>query len=229
MTNEVIKKYIWETESGACDQCQALNSTEYEDANDVPDRPHPNCKCNVREVFVAGCDCWEQIDDMGEALEDARFVKNDAENALDELKGFLSEKYIEPVRETIEELISDLSQVIGTFSDFVDNWEKMKEINKETYHVGTPEYYHAKANCEAAQRGEIGEQTAIILGEIREFTDYYKDIYIKGQTAEQASYNNDYDLSQNKAGRVLGKENSDKSCDEVLKDKKPKNLPEKSW
>lgn len=38
-------EYEWRTEPGACEVCQAMNGTIYDSANDIPDRPHPNCKC----------------------------------------------------------------------------------------------------------------------------------------------------------------------------------------
>ena len=37
--------YIWRTEPGACEVCQELDGTEYNTVDDIPDRPHPNCKC----------------------------------------------------------------------------------------------------------------------------------------------------------------------------------------
>lgn len=40
-------------------------------------------------------------------------------------------------------------------------------------------YFHAKANCEAAQRGIVGEMIAKAIGDLREFVDSYKNIHIK--------------------------------------------------
>ena len=40
-------------------------------------------------------------------------------------------------------------------------------------------YFHAKANCEAAQRGIVGEMIAKAIGDLREFVDSYNNIHIK--------------------------------------------------
>ena len=44
-------EYEWKSEAGACEICKALNGTIYSSANDIPDKPHPNCKCwiDIRE------------------------------------------------------------------------------------------------------------------------------------------------------------------------------------
>ena len=44
------KKYRWHSSEGSCEKCQALNNTEYSSENDIPDKPHPNCKCYVEVV-----------------------------------------------------------------------------------------------------------------------------------------------------------------------------------
>ncbi len=38
-------EYEWKSEPGACDVCQGMSGAVYDSANDIPDRPHPNCKC----------------------------------------------------------------------------------------------------------------------------------------------------------------------------------------
>lgn len=42
VTKENVE-YEWKTEPGACEVCQGMNGKIYESANDIPDRPHPNC------------------------------------------------------------------------------------------------------------------------------------------------------------------------------------------
>ena len=37
--------YLWHSEPGACEKCQALDGKTFDDANTIPDKPHPNCKC----------------------------------------------------------------------------------------------------------------------------------------------------------------------------------------
>ena len=44
-------KYIWHVESDkACEACQSLDGTEYNYEDDIPDRPHPNCRCYIEIV-----------------------------------------------------------------------------------------------------------------------------------------------------------------------------------
>ena len=47
VTNE---KYIWHSEPNACDKCKSLNGTIYDEEYDIPNKPHPNCKCTIKTV-----------------------------------------------------------------------------------------------------------------------------------------------------------------------------------
>ena len=44
--------YIWIADNGgkSCDACKALHLTEYTNIEDVPEKPHPNCRCIVKDV-----------------------------------------------------------------------------------------------------------------------------------------------------------------------------------
>lgn len=119
--------------------------------------------------------------------------------------------------QNINYVINELIQINGTFYDFISNYNELLELNKEKYHEGSPEYFHQKANCQAVQRGELGEATAIILGQLREYHDYYEDIKKRGKSIEEAEYNNEYDFAQNAEGRQVGRENPDGDCGEILK------------
>lgn len=48
------KIYIWRTmgDDKVCEECQELEGTEYEDMADVPDDPHPDCRCEIEDVEV---------------------------------------------------------------------------------------------------------------------------------------------------------------------------------
>ena len=47
------RKYKWVTEFGenTCAKCAALDGKEYEE-DEIPPRPHPNCRCKVEEISV---------------------------------------------------------------------------------------------------------------------------------------------------------------------------------
>lgn len=74
-------RYVWVAEDGACEECQAMDGTEYENPEDAPIPLHPNCKCRIEEIVDEEpinpddepCDCWDKIDEI---IEEA--------NALDE-------------------------------------------------------------------------------------------------------------------------------------------------
>lgn len=48
--NDKPKTYRWETNKGACDKCKELDNKEFESKEDIPQKPHPNCKCEVEIV-----------------------------------------------------------------------------------------------------------------------------------------------------------------------------------
>ena len=45
-------KYIWHSENSenTCDVCKSLDGKEFDFYDEVPERPHPNCKCTVEIV-----------------------------------------------------------------------------------------------------------------------------------------------------------------------------------
>lgn len=45
-------KYVWHSENGehTCDVCSDLDGQEFDYYDEVPERPHPNCKCYVEIV-----------------------------------------------------------------------------------------------------------------------------------------------------------------------------------
>ena len=49
----VKKKYRWISESGknTCEKCKSLDGKVF-DLEDLPKRPHPNCKCRVEEISI---------------------------------------------------------------------------------------------------------------------------------------------------------------------------------
>ncbi len=81
ISNTILKggisntKYVWHSENTphTCQKCLDLNGTEYNFEDEVPERPHPNCKCYVEIVENAQtntdkepCDCYEQINTIME-------------------------------------------------------------------------------------------------------------------------------------------------------------------
>ena len=59
-------KYVWHSENGenTCDECSALDGKEFEFYDEVPERPHPNCRCTV--VVIEDSDIAIEDDENSE-------------------------------------------------------------------------------------------------------------------------------------------------------------------
>ena len=84
MDNKILRgyisndEYIWHTNKGACNKCESLNNTVYEQKEDVPQKPHPNCKCYVDKSIKV--DKKDDID-YHEILKQAAIFAYHGENA----------------------------------------------------------------------------------------------------------------------------------------------------
>jgi hypothetical protein len=77
--------------------------------------------------------------------------------------GAVLDRLLERVRTTADAI----QQTGGATKDFINNYNDMREANT----IDADKYFHCKANCEASQRGEIGEKTAEVISDVREFAD----------------------------------------------------------
>ena len=87
------RKYKWVTEFGenTCAKCAALDGKEYEE-DEIPPRPHPNCRCKVEEISV--------VDEIEAELNEYREEIEQLKLQADELLGDTS-----VLREQIEKLL----------------------------------------------------------------------------------------------------------------------------
>ncbi len=68
--------------------------------------------------------------------------------------------------------------------------------------VKADDYFHCKANYEAASRGNIGAKIAEILGDAKEnYWDYWDNRFRKGLTKSEANIDKNHDKQVNKIGR----------------------------
>ena len=67
--------------------------------------------------------------------------------------------------------------------------------------VGADDYFHCKANYEAASRGPWGAAAAQIVGDAKESIDYWDNQFRKGLTLKQAALDMLHDKAINKIGR----------------------------
>lgn len=122
-----------------------------------------------------------------------------------------------------------IGQAEGAIAAFASNYYDMRALKEALgYYVdGADEYYHTKANCRAAQLGDVASSIAALLGYTREFLDFFKEILFKGQSIKDAFQHGLKDLESNRKGRALGKENPDKDPRDIIK--RPKGIPEIFW
>ena len=255
-------KYVWHSENGehTCEYCADLDGKEFDFYDEVPERPHPHCRCYV-EIIEEGngnpsnqnkeeeepCDCivrllyWQEecnnanleIENLIQEAEDTKLL---LEEFIEYLLNYSNDNIIEYINELYNliqnvatEVYGMISQVIQTIQIFYKNWNELITVSKEVGHYVnySAEYYHTKANCEAAQLGDVGEKVATILGYAREGGDIIKDVLVKHQTLEQAFKNSIHDLEVNEEGRRLGKENPNADPRDIII--QPKDLPKKHW
>lgn len=193
------------------------------------------------------CDCYEIVsgwlDDCGELCREYESALDDADSSMDELQSILDyiQNYtidgIEELREELNNLIEDsvnqlmdiIDQAVTTIQIFKSNFDDLTDLSKELGHYldYSAEYYHTKANCEAAQLGDVGAAMATFLGYVREFYDFPKEIIGKGYTVKDAFEHSVHDLKMNEIGRQIGKEHPNEPPEVIIP--KPEGLPPDFW
>lgn len=122
LPNQKINKenllYEWVAENEACEVCKAMNGKIYNSANDIPDKPHPNCKCHIEIIEK---DDYEEIKDP---IEKRRKEKQDHRRALLEIKKLLGN--INVNKDEINELLVRANEKKNKYLDF------LKSIDKNT-------------------------------------------------------------------------------------------------
>lgn len=127
-------RHVWVTEDGACDDCLALDGTEYEFEGDIPEPPHPNCKCSIEmisdeeldESDDEPCDCVERLDELIEELEgivsDAESLEGEVQIDADDVEKMVShvENMIEEMSETLESLSEEYGQHLADCENNID-------------------------------------------------------------------------------------------------------------
>ena len=57
MTDKILKgyitnnRYIWNANEGACKKCTSMDNKMFVNKKDIPQKPHPNCKCRVDKIY----------------------------------------------------------------------------------------------------------------------------------------------------------------------------------
>ena len=121
---------------------------------------------------------------------------------------------------SLEDPMNTLYQTLGIF---VTNYDEMKDANT----IGADKYFHARANLESAQRGIVGETIAKLIGDLREWTDFYRNTHQKGYSPEESLKDIQEDLEANQEGRDLGRKYPQGNPYELLKHRIPQGFPDR--
>jgi len=239
-------EYIWHTEDGACEKCQALNGLTFKNTDEIPDKPHPNCRCwievsdrkdNDYQDFQEPpeddelCDCWKFFDEIEEIIGDAKSLENEMETEQNDIISFINslngniKKHAQNEINKLLNCFDKITSFIKAVQIFKSNYTQLLAMKNGAY----DKYYHSKANCEAAQLGYNGEQAARFLSDSKENFD----IFVKGLLQvikTKRSYKEEIlkkiidgedDQKANQEGREMGKNFPDGICGDMLEYKKP--------
>ncbi|MBR1907364.1 hypothetical protein IJ818_00315, partial [bacterium] len=208
-----------------CDECSSLDGQIFDSIDEIPEKPHPNCKCMVEILddnsdFSKNknndddepCDCWDKIDAL---VEEAAGLQNELETYITELDDVYEEDYnllsnIRDFKQQVEisqEELDDIEQCgencvayltgmavnISNDKTLEDTAEKIFNLTEESRQVyqiflehkhemeetrdGMDKYYHAKANCTAAELGLIQELWAVLLSISKEVKDFVYKVF----------------------------------------------------
>lgn len=118
---------------------------------------------------------------------------------------------LQSIDNIVFELIKNNDSARKTLEIFDKNKHEM-ENTKNSY----DKYYHAKANCEAAELGKIQTLFAILLSVAKEIKDYAKKVFIEHQNAKKVYEDCLNDLRADLYGLQKAKEHG--YCSDKVKD-----------
>lgn len=125
-------EYEWKTEPGACEVCQRLDGTIYDSTNDIPDRPHPNCKCHI-EILEKESDepVTDPIDAYREKIKDRKRNELELAKLLGDAKSLEQEidEYIRRINEQDRE-VEKLESTIDTSKLEPKDKQKLSDLKE---------------------------------------------------------------------------------------------------
>ncbi len=116
-----------------------------------------------------------------------------------------------------EQYVNYVGGVIGGTGDFVQGYVDMMDATYWTgkQHngwVGQDAYFHCRANCEAGQRGQGGEDVAECISDTREWADQAMGDPPSASVADQVA---------NRYGRAQGAANPSGNCSQLCGQYRP--------
>lgn len=113
-----------------------------------------------------------------------------------------------------------------------DYWQKMNQTGKQLVKTFGPgqgadidNYYHPLLQCELAKISPQSRDNGIALGYAKEYLmDYPKKRFLKHQSPNEIMEDSRKDLKNNLYGSNLGYNNPNKSCEDLLDDRRTPNM-----
>lgn len=128
-------KYIWHSENGehTCDVCADLDGQEFDYYDEVPERPHPNCKCYVEIVEY---DDENSIPETNENEELCDTI-DEIEALISDIEGGIQES--ESLVDEVETEVQDLEKDVLGVQNLIQDADTTLEILSEEYEKHLPE------------------------------------------------------------------------------------------
>lgn len=123
-------KYVWHSENGehTCDKCKALDGKIFDFYDEVPERPHPNCRCTVKVVEEDEPKPQTSNDDEEpcDTINEIEAMISGIEGNIKETENLLSEVEID-----VQDLENDVLRVQNLIQDANNTLEDLsKEYGK---------------------------------------------------------------------------------------------------
>ncbi len=219
-------KYVWHTEPNACEKCQELDGTEYNIKEDIPEKPHPNCKCYIEEVKDDDetCDCLDKVQNRFVSMfEKVSTLQADLHEMINELIEEIKSDIGQSYNNLCKNIIDEASNWDNAIGDFARNYNDMLEADWKY----SDKYFHAKANCQATQRGVLGEIVAEATSVLREIEEGIRKVIFEGNNLTEQIKDAKQDMKANEYGRQQGKTYSNEACEILIDVFRPNGLPDK--
>ena len=134
--------FEWHSEPGACEKCQSMDGKTFDDANEIPDKPHPNCKCWIERKKYPSSDPIEQRRDKIQEQKDLEleFEKLKGDVAVLEDETELNIGMLETELETLEKF------------EYIINPEYLKPLDAEKIQEVKHHFEDEKINQQKVNR-----------------------------------------------------------------------------
>lgn len=120
-------KYVWHSENSenTCDICKSLEGQEFDFYDEVPQRPHPNCKCYVEIVEYNDENSIPETNENEEpcdTIDEIEALISDIEGGIQE-----SERLVDEVETEVQDLENDVLRVQNLIQDTDTTLEILSE------------------------------------------------------------------------------------------------------